>query len=77
MAFMVDMSSSSRLTSRQHKSDVSSGEEKGIGGTMSREFRSQISQSPTSLRGMIAFVALVDAGSFSAAADRLELTPSG
>jgi LysR family transcriptional activator of dmlA len=44
---------------------------------MSREFSSQISQSPTSLRGMIAFVALVDAGSFSAAADRLKLTPSG
>ncbi|HEY1532406.1 MAG TPA: LysR family transcriptional regulator [Polyangiaceae bacterium] len=43
---------------------------------MIHEASSQIVQAPASLRGMLAFVALVDAGSFSAAADRLQLTPS-
>src|SRR5260221_10263064 len=43
---------------------------------MTRESNSSIDQSPASVRGMIAFVALVDAGSFSAAADRLGLKPS-
>jgi len=43
---------------------------------MTREMDSSINQSPASLRGMIAFVVLVDAGSFSAGAARLGLKPS-
>jgi LysR family transcriptional activator of dmlA len=43
---------------------------------MSRESNSPIIDAPASLRGTVAFVALVDAGSFSTAADRLGLTPS-
>jgi LysR family transcriptional activator of dmlA len=43
---------------------------------MRSETSSQIIDGPASLRAMVVFVALVDAGSFSTAAERLGLTPS-